>query len=91
MRDISLGVRCISIDDYLGFETPSARAVLSNKNAVSCTLESLGKKKEQLVRKRAALAKNPKTSPEYLARYDEIIKNISGTLNGTTAKKCRMR
>lgn len=91
MRDISLCVRCISVDDYLGFETPSAMAVLTNKNAVLRTLESLGKKKEQLVRERAALAKNPKTSPEYLARYDEIIENISGTLNGTTAKRCRMR
>ena len=91
MKDLSLGVRCISIDDHLGFETPRAMMVLSSKNVVLRTLESLGKKKEQLVRERAELAKDPNASSSYLARYDEIIKNISGTLNGTTAKKCRMR
>lgn len=91
MKDLSLGVRCISIEDRLGFETPSAMMVLSSKNVVLRTLESLGKKKDRLIRERAELAKDPKTSPAYLARYDDAIANIRETLARSAAAGIRVR
>lgn len=55
------------------------------------TKESLKTKLEGLISKRAELAMNPETTAECLARYDEAIKNIRGTLTGSSAANCRVR
>ncbi|MBQ8256144.1 MAG: hypothetical protein IJY99_04250 [Alphaproteobacteria bacterium] len=85
------GVRCISICEKMGYETPNAMSVQASRAAADRARTDLRATLERMLRERAELAKDPKTSPEYLAKYDRIINDIRGTLTGSTAKKYRTR
>ena len=86
-----VNVRCISIKEKMGYETPSAMTILTGQVTAERTRMMLQAKLERMVRERAELAKDPNASSSYLARYDEIIENIRGTLTGSSAANCRVR
>ena len=87
MKKNDLGIRCITVFDKMGYETPGAMSVQASRAAADRARTDLRATLERMLRERAALAKDPKTSSEYLAKYDRIINDIRGTLTGSTAKK----
>lgn len=83
------GVRCISICEKMGYETPNAMLVQASRAAAERARAELRVTLERMVRERATLAQDPKASSAYLAKYDRIINDIRGTLTGSTARLYR--
>lgn len=80
-------IRCISIYERMGYETPSAMLIQASRAAAERARADLQSLLERMVLERAELAKEPEVSAARLARYDRIINDIRGTLTGSTARQ----
>ncbi|MDW2958403.1 MAG: hypothetical protein R8M37_01160 [Alphaproteobacteria bacterium] len=75
-------VRCMPFNNMTGYESPEAMSVENSRTATERSMAYLRVTLARMEQERAELVKNPKSPAKIIARYDEIIANIRGTLKG---------